>query len=65
MKAQDDTVLVAPQDTHNQKLVSNVHPADWRNPTPSGKYNLVVVGAGTAGLISAVGAAAVDRKSVV
>jgi pyruvate/2-oxoglutarate dehydrogenase complex dihydrolipoamide dehydrogenase (E3) component len=62
MKAQNDTVLVAPQDTHNEKLVSNVHPQAWRNPAPSGKYNLVVVGAGTAGLISAVGAAAVGAK---
>jgi len=37
-----------PEDKHNRKLVSNVHPADWVNPTPTGKYNLVVIGAGTA-----------------
>ena len=30
---------------------------DWANPEPAGRYNLVVVGAGTAGLISAAGAA--------
>jgi len=39
---------VLPEDEHNRKLVSNVHPADWVNPTPAGKYNLVVIGAGTA-----------------
>ncbi len=32
---------------------ANVHPADWRNPTPSDRYHLVVIGAGTAGLVSA------------
>src|SRR5262249_10201109 len=32
-------------------------PPDWANPEPAGRYNLVVVGAGTAGLISAAGAA--------
>ena len=33
---------VQPWDAHNQKLVSNVHPADWKNPTPAPRYNLVV-----------------------
>lgn len=40
-------------DVHNRRLVENVHPPDWVNPTPAGRYNLVVVGAGTAGLVSA------------
>jgi pyruvate/2-oxoglutarate dehydrogenase complex dihydrolipoamide dehydrogenase (E3) component len=44
---------IPPADEHNRTLVSNVHPADWVNPTPRGRYNLVVVGAGTGGLISA------------
>ena len=51
-----------PDDAHNQKLVSNVHPADWVNPTPSGKYNLVVIGAGTAGLVTASAAAGLGAK---
>lgn len=51
-----------PEDEYNQKLVSNVHPADWVNPTPSGKYNLVVIGAGTAGLVTAAGAAGLGAK---
>ncbi len=54
--------VVLPDDAHNQRLVSNVHPPDWQNPTPSGRYNLVVVGGGTAGLVSAAGAAGLGAK---
>lgn len=53
---------VQPWDAHNQKLVSNVHPADWKNPTPASRYNLVVIGGGTAGLVSAIGAAGLGAK---
>ncbi|MBT5710697.1 hypothetical protein HOI71_06620, partial [Candidatus Poribacteria bacterium] len=45
-----------PQDPHNARLLSNVHPPDWTNPKPDGRYNLVVIGAGTAGLVCAAGA---------
>ena len=51
-----------PDDAHNQQLVANVHPSDWVNPVPSGRYNLVVIGAGTAGLITAVIAAGLGAK---
>jgi pyruvate/2-oxoglutarate dehydrogenase complex dihydrolipoamide dehydrogenase (E3) component len=54
--------LVLPDDEHNRTLLSHVHPSDWVNPTPSGRYNLVVVGAGTAGLVSAAGAAGLGAK---
>jgi len=53
---------VRPWDSHNQKLVSNVHPQDWRNPTPASRYNLVVIGGGTAGLVTAIGAAGLGAK---
>jgi len=53
---------VLPWDSHNQKLVSNVHPQDWKNPTPVKRYNLVVIGGGTAGLVSAIGAAGLGAK---
>ena len=53
---------VLPWDAHNQKLVANVHPANWKNPTPAPRYNLVVIGGGTAGLVSAVGAAGLGAK---
>ena len=49
-------------DPHDRALVANVHPPDWRNPTASGRYNLVVIGGGTAGLISALGAAGLGAR---
>ena len=49
-------------DPHDRQLIDNCHPANWTNPTPTGKYNLVVVGAGTAGLVSAAGAAGLGAK---
>ena len=55
-------VEVLPDDDANRTLVSHVHPTDWQNPTPDGRYNLVVVGAGTAGLVSAIGAAGLGAK---
>jgi pyruvate/2-oxoglutarate dehydrogenase complex dihydrolipoamide dehydrogenase (E3) component len=53
---------VLPWDRHNQRLVSQVHPSDWNNPTPVGRYNLVVIGGGTAGLVTAIGAAGLGAK---
>lgn len=50
-------VTVPPMDVHNRKLVNNVHPSDWVNPTPVECYDLVVIGSGTAGLVTAKGAA--------
>ncbi|HEY9827945.1 MAG TPA: mercuric reductase [Stenomitos sp.] len=52
-----DSATVQPMDEFNQTLVSAVHPSDWINPTPADCYDLVVIGAGTAGLVSAAGAA--------
>src|SRR6516164_10567473 len=57
-----ETLQVQPYDVHNQFLVSNVHPPDWANPEPVGRYNLVVLGAGTAGLVSAAGAAGLGAR---
>lgn len=51
-----------PTDHYNQTLQSNVHPVDWTNPVPDGRYNLVVIGAGTAGLVTAAGAAGLGAK---
>jgi pyruvate/2-oxoglutarate dehydrogenase complex dihydrolipoamide dehydrogenase (E3) component len=42
--------------------VENVRPPGWENPLPKGRYNLVVLGAGTAGLVSAVGAAGLGAR---
>ena len=57
-----DDHLITPYDKYNRLLVENVHPPHWTNPVPSGRYNLVVVGAGTAGLVTAAGAAGLGAK---
>jgi len=51
-----------PPDEHNLRLESLVSPRDWINPTPAGRYNLVVIGGGTAGLVTAAGAAGLGAK---
>ena len=57
---------VSPLDEYNVKLIENVHPTRWINPDPAGRYHLVVVGAGTGGLISAsVAAGAGGRVALV
>ena len=57
----EPAVCIEPLDEHNRKLVANVHPPDWVNPEPRGRYNLVVIGAGTAGLVTAAGARRAGR----
>src|SRR5690242_6446585 len=54
--------VLLPNDEHNRVLVENVHPSNWINPQPSGRYNIVVLGAGTAGLVTAVIAAGLGAK---
>jgi pyruvate/2-oxoglutarate dehydrogenase complex dihydrolipoamide dehydrogenase (E3) component len=51
-----------PFDQHNRALAANVHPPNWANPEPKPHYDLVVIGAGTAGLVSAAGAAGVGAS---
>ena len=55
-------VQLQPFDEHNKKLESFVHPQDWVNPEPADRYNLVVIGSGPAGLITAIGAAGLGAK---
>jgi pyruvate/2-oxoglutarate dehydrogenase complex dihydrolipoamide dehydrogenase (E3) component len=62
MTRPDNHSRIQPWDSHNQRLIAQVHPPDWTNPTPAGRYNLVVIGAGTAGLVTAVGAAGLGAK---
>ena len=51
-----------PDDEFNRLLAANVRPPEWENPTPDGRYNLVVIGAGTAGLVTAVVAAGLGAR---
>jgi pyruvate/2-oxoglutarate dehydrogenase complex dihydrolipoamide dehydrogenase (E3) component len=55
-------VAVLPRDEHDERLLANVHPPDWASPEPAPRYNLVVIGAGTAGLVTAAGAAGLGAK---
>ena len=49
-------------DPHDARLRAAVKPPDWVNPTPAGRYNLVVLGGGPAGLVCAAGAAGLGAK---
>ncbi len=51
-----------PKNEFNLELEKNARPPDWVNPKPEGTYNLVVIGAGTAGLVAAAGAAGLGAK---
>ncbi|WP_295614318.1 mercuric reductase [Chamaesiphon sp. GL140_3_metabinner_50] len=56
------TELLTPMDVYNQKLLAEVHPPDWIDPQPAALYDLVVIGAGTAGLVVAAGAAGLGLR---
>lgn len=44
------------------RLIENVHPPVWTPPMPASKYHVVVVGAGTAGLITSIAAAGLGAR---
>jgi len=50
------------QDQWERIRQRNLHPLDWVNPEPRGRYNLVVIGGGTAGLVAAAGAAMLGAR---
>lgn len=54
--------MLDPADEHDSELLKQVHPADWTNPKPTGPYNLVAIGGGTAGIIAALGAAGLGAR---
>jgi pyruvate/2-oxoglutarate dehydrogenase complex dihydrolipoamide dehydrogenase (E3) component len=57
-----DPIRMEPADEWNQQLIDNVHPPTWQNPVPQGRYNLVVLGAGTGGLITALIASSLGAR---
>ncbi len=57
-----ESAKISPDDIYNRELINHVHPPQWINPEPVSKYNMVVIGAGTAGLVSAAGAAGLGAK---
>jgi pyruvate/2-oxoglutarate dehydrogenase complex dihydrolipoamide dehydrogenase (E3) component len=56
------TAATVPSDAHDVRLLSHTHPPDWVNPDPAPRYNLVVIGGGTAGLVTAAGTAGLGAK---
>ena len=48
--------------SEHEQRVANAFPAGWMNPTPLGRYNLVVVGGDTAGIISALTTAGLQGR---
>jgi pyruvate/2-oxoglutarate dehydrogenase complex dihydrolipoamide dehydrogenase (E3) component len=58
----ESCAALLPDDAYNVELLANTRPARWKNPQPAPNYNLVVLGAGTAGLVTAAGGAALGAK---
>ena len=49
-------------DGYDDAWLSHVRPAGYQNPAPRGRYNLLIIGAGTAGLVAANSAAALGAR---
>jgi pyruvate/2-oxoglutarate dehydrogenase complex dihydrolipoamide dehydrogenase (E3) component len=62
MHPHSDTLAIPANDPAEHERIDNVRPADWRNPRPAQRYGLVIIGAGTAGLVAARAAAATGAK---
>lgn len=55
--------MLLPDDTYDRVLIENCHPPQHINPTSMGKYNLIAIGAGAAGLVSTGGAGGLGAKA--
>jgi pyruvate/2-oxoglutarate dehydrogenase complex dihydrolipoamide dehydrogenase (E3) component len=55
-------VELEPLTEANQRLRASVAPPEHVNPDPAGRYHLVVIGAGTAGLVTAAAAAGLGAR---
>ena len=54
---------IEPLDASNARLLDAVHPRRWTDPSPPEVYDLVVIGAGAGGLVSAKQAARRGARS--
>jgi pyruvate/2-oxoglutarate dehydrogenase complex dihydrolipoamide dehydrogenase (E3) component len=57
--------MLLTNDPHDRRVIENCRPPGHVNPTPAGKYNLVAIGAGAAGLVSAGGAGLLGAKAAI
>ncbi|MEO5559030.1 MAG: mercuric reductase [Dokdonella sp.] len=62
MSQHHDFHSAAPPDAQERERLESLHPPGRRNPTPADRYSLVVIGGGTAGLVTAHAAAALGAK---
>ena len=62
MQQSDFAPRPSPDESYNRALLHSGRPERWRNPAPAGQYNLVIVGAGPAGVFAARAAAAAGAK---
>jgi pyruvate/2-oxoglutarate dehydrogenase complex dihydrolipoamide dehydrogenase (E3) component len=46
------------RDVYEQARIENLHPPGWRNPKPASRYDLIVIGGGSAGAVATIAAAA-------
>jgi|GEM_PF-84553 len=53
---------VSPLDEHNTRFLDLLHPREWIDPEPKPVYNVVVIGAGAGGLVTAAGSAGVGAR---
>lgn len=65
--AKNDLVshMTLADDPYDRVMIENCHPPNHVNPVPNGKYNLVAIGAGAAGLVSAGGAGGLGAKAAI
>jgi pyruvate/2-oxoglutarate dehydrogenase complex dihydrolipoamide dehydrogenase (E3) component len=54
--------MLLTSNSHHQVLLAHVRPPHWVNPAPRARYHLVVIGGGTAGLVTAAGAAGLGAR---
>jgi pyruvate/2-oxoglutarate dehydrogenase complex dihydrolipoamide dehydrogenase (E3) component len=52
-------------DEHNAELLDNVRPIRWKDPEPEPIYNMVAIGAGAGGLVTALGVGGVGGKAAI
>jgi pyruvate/2-oxoglutarate dehydrogenase complex dihydrolipoamide dehydrogenase (E3) component len=62
MQPPTDSRTAHAQDAYERERMDNVSLSGWRNPTPTSRYELVIIGGGPAGLVAASAATAMGAK---